>query len=1235
LQKGRFSMKFNNRLYYLLIGTFAFFLLAKSLETICDTDERMSQYASVITENLQLSEQKIASTLSNHSFVNSIIAGEEADLSTIQSLSKETFNICFYQQDSLLFWSNNTSAFPDNSLLQEINNYKKPILKKLSNGYFVIQKNPLPSLANSAAYAVSLIPIKWSYNESLTHLSSYFETATRENIPEEVELVASKTAFPINSKTRDSLFYLDATKPFKDKKVLRWVMLFYFLGFIFLGLIINTVAKSLIKENKPWIGPAFLLIVVFGLRYISLDWTAKFEDFQVFERSFDNPHISVGDLLINIVLLLWVVVFIHRESKDKNFSVNFTKGTRFFLTTMNYLSVLLALLLLISVLKSLVLNSGIDFDFKNIFSLDQYSVISVFGIILLLFTQFVFSHRMMITIHKLNLNRTKRLLALGLAILLALPIVIFIDLEIPIHVTVLLAFIFIISYDLFIDIRNPGLVWLSLWVILFAGFSSSLLYKYNLDKELNQEIYIAQKLAEGKDSLAEKSILEFERTLTNQLTTEKIDDSKRITDLLATLIFNQNYLYTNYQYDLHLYDELGKANKENPTPTKIADWKQIITNSSLIDGATNIYLTNDSIGNNKYLLTQIKQGEQGPSLIIQFEKASRKRSKVYTNLLSRQEFKGLIDLGKYNYLITKNGHPIVEEGISPEEPPFTQEDKPAIKEYAIVNKKDLVYFMYRAAENEFIFLSKERNNRFHPVSLFSFIIAFLALMVVLIAILNSRISILPDNLNFQFWNKPSLKNRIQFSTILLTLASFIIIAIVSFWFLTDSYQSYNAGRLNRKVSGVQTSAQQFLRQAKDSLLLLSQYVPDLALAERIDFNLYDLDGQLIQSSEMDIFNRGVLPPMMNAYAFEVLKRTGKSRSDPIDESISTENFTSVFAPIKNSKGHKVAYIGVPYANQERTLQDDVLNFMGNLVNVYVFMLILAGGISVLVANTITKPITTIGENLKELKLGISNEPLQWRTNDEIGALVTEYNRMIVKLDQSAKLLARSEREGAWREMAKQVAHEIKNPLTPMKLSIQYLQHAFRSNPENIEPLLKRVSVTLIEQIDALAQIADEFSNFAKMPRANNQQIKLNDLVESVHDLFKESKNTDILLHLTDEQFYVFADKNHLMRVLNNMIKNAVEAIPDSRKGKIDVSLDREEEMAVIKVKDNGVGIPDEMKKRVFVPNFTTKNSGTGLGLAISKNIIESVSGKIYFETEKDVGTTFFVKLPIEDMVLEN
>jgi len=1241
-------MKFNNRFYYLLFGAFAMFIMAKGLEVIFSKDKLVHQYAQNITNNLQQKEQKINETLANEAFITGLFSNvDSTSISSIESLANHHFNLCLHQADSLVFWSNSSIAFPDTHLLKVIEKSAKPIFRKLSNGYFVIQKWPLPYLNNPNQYAISLIPIKWKYTKSLAHLRPYFEASQDSEIPDAIDVTLQKTDFPIGSEIGHPLFYLTVTDDFKDKGILSWLLLLYIIGFLLLGVVINTIAKKVINKNQPWAGPAFLLVAVFGLRYLSLDWSTKFQDFQVFSRSFDNPNVSVGDLLINIVLLLWVVIFIHRESKDRDFAVNLSTNTRFFLTTMNYLSVVLALLLLISVLKSLVLNSGIDFDFKNVFSLDHYSVIAVFGVILLLFTQFVFSHRMMITIHKLNLERPKRLVSLGVAIILALPIIYFIDLAIPLHYTALLAFIFVIFYDLFIDIPTPGLVWLSLWVILFAGFSSSLLYNYNADKELKKEIFIAQQLAEEKDTLAESAIINFKTALdsnflNNIISTSDLLDVSQSNDFYATLNFSQNYLYTNYEYQAYNYDEFGKNQTNKLSAISLTDWQKKLTQATPIKDHANIFLHKDKAGNYGYLLFKklpnLATGSNTPQIIFEFKKAKRKRSKVYTNILSNQEYKGLVDLAKYDYAIIKDGKEIVEEGMQADAPNFRQEDKPAIGQYIKQVQDELVYFMYRSAENDFILLSKPRNNLFHPVSLFSFIFGFLALMVVLIALVNSKISLLPDNLNFQFWNKPSLKNRIQFSSILLTLASFLIIGVVSVYLLTTSYQSYEKGRLKRKVSGVQTSAEQYLHQAKDSLALLSAYVVDLSKAERIDFNLFDLDGQLIQSSEIDIFKRGVLPPRMNAYAFELLKRTNKSDliQSKKQESITNEQkFISAFKPIVDSKGKRVAYIGVPYANQQRTLEDDVLNFMGNLVNVYVFMLILAGGISVWVANTITRPITTIGENLKELKLGKSNEPLQWRTNDEIGALVTDYNRMIVKLEHSAKLLARSEREGAWREMAKQVAHEIKNPLTPMKLSIQYLTHAFKSNPDNIEPLLKRVSNTLIEQIDSLAQIADEFSNFAKMPRANNQQIKLNDLVESVHDLFKESKDTDVLLSLPAENFYVFADKNHLVRVLNNMIKNAVEAIPDARRGRIEVSLTKENDTAVIKVKDNGVGIPDEMKEKVFVPNFTTKNSGTGLGLAISKNIIESVNGQIYFETEKDVGTTFFVELPLEDMVLED
>jgi nitrogen fixation/metabolism regulation signal transduction histidine kinase len=235
--------------------------------------------------------------------------------------------------------------------------------------------------------------------------------------------------------------------------------------------------------------------------------------------------------------------------------------------------------------------------------------------------------------------------------------------------------------------------------------------------------------------------------------------------------------------------------------------------------------------------------------------------------------------------------------------------------------------------------------------------------------------------------------------------------------------------------------------------------------------------------------------------------------------------------------------------------------------------------------------------------------------------------MIVELEESTKELARSQRESAWREMAKQIAHEIKNPLTPMKLNIQLLERVVNTNPEKAQKMVQRVSKTLIEQIDSLAHIASEFSTFAKMPKANKEQLLLNELVNNAYSLFKEEENVQLYLDMTEEECFVYADKTQIMRVLNNLLKNAIQAIPDDQPGIIKVALQMINQTVLIRVSDNGCGIPDAQKDDIFVPNFTTKSSGTGIGLAMSKTIVQMAKGKIYFQSEEGKGTDFFVELP--------
>jgi nitrogen fixation/metabolism regulation signal transduction histidine kinase len=286
-------------------------------------------------------------------------------------------------------------------------------------------------------------------------------------------------------------------------------------------------------------------------------------------------------------------------------------------------------------------------------------------------------------------------------------------------------------------------------------------------------------------------------------------------------------------------------------------------------------------------------------------------------------------------------------------------------------------------------------------------------------------------------------------------------------------------------------------------------------------------------------------------------------------------------------------------------------------------------VAVLLANQITRPLSLIREKLKGIQLVKRNEQIIYQRDDEIGGLIKEYNRKVEELAESAELLARTERELAWREMAKQIAHEIKNPLTPMKLNIQYLQRAKEEKGAHFDDYFNRVTRSLIEQIDTLSDIATEFSNFAKIPKAKNEVFNLAEQLRKVIGLFESSTHINFSVHLNgQDDLFVYADHEQIARAMVNLIKNAIQSIPSKRKGNVQVVLEQKGSMAIIAISDNGTGIPEDIRQQMFQPNFTTKSSGMGLGLAIVKKIIENAKGNIWFESELDKGTTFYVEIPV-------
>jgi len=394
-----------------------------------------------------------------------------------------------------------------------------------------------------------------------------------------------------------------------------------------------------------------------------------------------------------------------------------------------------------------------------------------------------------------------------------------------------------------------------------------------------------------------------------------------------------------------------------------------------------------------------------------------------------------------------------------------------------------------------------------------------------------------------------------------------------------------------------------------------------------DINLYDKDGYLLATSRSEIFNRQLLSRRMNRLVFENLGE-GNASEFFHNEHIGEMGYISAYVPLLNSDNKFLAYLNLPYFTQSGALARDVTNLVVAVINIYMILMLVILLVSVLLADRITQPLRMIQNRIAHLSLSEKNEMIHYDRSDEIRGLVEEYNYMVQELERSAGLLAQSERESAWREMAKQIAHEIKNPLTPMKLNIQHLQRTVEEGKADSE-MVNRISATLIEQIDSLSAIANEFSDFAKMPQAKNARINLVTKLKNLLQLFENTDRAKISLELNNhKKVYIFADKEQLMRVFINLVKNSLQSIPKGRKGMIRIQLEVKEDLtARLTISDNGKGIPEDIRDKLFEPNFTTKSGGMGMGLAISFNIIRSLGGKIWYETIINQGTTFFIELP--------
>lgn len=1145
---------------------------------------------------------------------------EEQYEKAIQISEQTNFDYFIYHQDTLKVWTSNNPAIPE---MTDYGFYRQKVLL-LENGWYQVARR-----VNDGIRYIAMFKIKNQYKHENEDLINDFNPDLISGFS--ADLTFKDVAYPVKGNDGKWAFSVVPLEKNKKNEGIEIAIFFsYLLSFIILlQLLINAFQRLLIK--KPILLIVFPVLMV-GLRYLWLriGWVGFLHDFELF-----NPELfassefspSLGDLIINVTIFYFLVHFLLKRTRNWFKTGNKKLKLVFFVIPLFLISFYTAFEIN-EIIYSLVYDSKLSFDLEKLFDFSFYSFIGITIIGASFYAYFRLLQYIIIQLKKNDFewNRLAFLWALSSGAYVIIDLVYFDHSFLTSLWPVILS-----GTLLWLQFRDNEYRFIHIISILafISFYAAYILIEYSKANEHELRMAEAEMIAKDKDPFSEFEYDEIEQNITDDnalLRYYRGDfDHSEFSEELESSYFLE--LKNDYELTFYLFDsdkrlvedvgnyELKDFSRFEEIISFSGEQSEISRNIYFIKDYTDklTYVSKYSIfGEQKdtlfgYLITEMRSKKFPediglPSLLLDEGTNTYQRFKDYSiakyvdnNLVSR--------IGDYSYPTTgdawhKYGH-----------------------ENHFVELGDYDHFVYHEEEGYLTIVSKKSKSSFYLFTSFSYLLIVFGVLLLIPA----GIRQLQAGIDFK---AIKLNVKIQAVMIGLILVTLIAFAIGAGTFVQDQYTQSTRGFVQEKLGSVKTELESKLRdenELKSNLSgYLEYYLKKFSKVFVTDINIYNTQGDLLGSSQPKIYSKGLISSKMNAIAYREIHLKNKSEFIH-EEKIGRLNYLSAYRPFYNQKGEFLAYVNVQYFSSQDEFEDQISGFLLAIINITVLMLTISTILAVTVSNRLTRPLKYIQESVRNISFGSKYKPLEYEGSDEIGELVKEYNQKVAELQANVEALAKTERESAWREMAKQVAHEIKNPLTPMKLSIQHLKRTVKVDDEESNQKLERVTQSLIEQIDALTKIANEFSNFAKMPKPVEAELDLSEIVKNAVAVFSQNEDYAIKLSILSEgDAKIWADKDLLLRVFNNLIKNAIQAVPSEREGKIDITLNKEGEEYIITVADNGAGIDEEAQENIFVPYFTTKSKGTGLGLAMSKQIIESMNGNIWFETKNDIGTTFYV-----------
>jgi two-component system, NtrC family, nitrogen regulation sensor histidine kinase NtrY len=1161
--------------------------------------------------------------------------------SIYNQLESDNINLFITRNDTLLYWSTNNISFSDLDFRNKPNN----IAFKAPNGWYIAYKQVRGSyhyyfiylVKNQFAYKNQYI--KNNFNDELSFLQEGVVTGTQGvDKFRDIKSVSGQYLFSIQ------VFSL-------TKKASMWVIALLIFFILYCVLLVHALVRYYIRFHVLFTTAIFFAAFIW-IRWVStfynipdFIYSTKLFSAGVYASSVWFP--SLGDLLVDSAIILWY--FILLENRKNNVRVRKMQSGYMELVIYGFLSMFSANAVFSSI-KSLAIDSQISFDINNIYTINAFTYFAIAVCIIQLLVVYFICRNFTRAIKKFKGNRIWPWVITATVALLYLLVAnkVFEHDILRYWSGIILAAVFI-TFKLFTPKLNRFQQYFVVIVIISSYSAISIWHWYNVREQDNRRLFAVKQISQtditndyflrGIDKKIKKD--NYIKDYFENPILIKSQFEKRVRQLYFT-----GYL-SKFDVQLFDYDTLGYHFKEK-NDLSFAQVNNLYERESMESFAESFHYMQNAGDIKGYIGKFIirKNRQRVGYLFIRLKPKLIQNENRFDELLVEGNTAVNAKATEYSYAVYKDKKLVYQSGDYPYR--ITNTWGETNNEFRLFDENEYTHLIYTDRQPLTIVVSKPANSVSQAIGLFSFIFTFCTVILILVLtiyiLLNAQLLkqwSITDN-SATRWIRSSLlklmmiednqiiliRTRIQTSIVFIVFTTLIFSSYFTIKFTTDKYNTRQTDRLMKKLRNIVISIENERITTNARNLPegeVDAFINQIADFYDTDITLYDVKGNVISSSIGKLYDEGITGEQMHPQAYFHLNKLRESQYSQ-NEQIGNLVFQAAYSPVFNPKSEVVGYLQLPYLSRQVDLLSEISSVVIGFINLYVLLFIIIVILAYYVSRNISYPLTLIQQRLSKTKLGDTNEPISWHRDDEIGELVKQYNSMIGQLEESAQKLAETERQGAWREIARQIAHEIKNPLTPMKLSIQHLQRAWAANDENIADKIKRTTNLLITQIDILSELANEFSSFAKMPAPVYESIDVYKALAQIKYLYEQDSQHMIILDCPKE-LYVSFDAGYFNRAVSNIVKNALQAIPENKEGEVKITVFGYNETIRIYVKDNGTGMTKEQADKIFVPYFSTKVSGMGLGLPIVKNMIESGGGSITFTTSPGEGTEFCITLP--------